>query len=454
MKRMINNREILNILVITIVFTSCKKFVDISEPSNRLVKSNVFKTDQSATSAVIGIYSSIVNNPNFSSQPTIAMALCSDELSNTLDLNYSEFLNNNIQPLNSYNQSIWSAAYQYIYYSNSVIEGLESSAEVSDTTKNRLLGEAKFLRAFCYYYLINLWGPVPLIKSTNYKVTSLSGRTDSLELIQQMITDLKDAQALLSEYYITSEKARPNKWTATALLSRLYLSIGDYAKAESEATSIINSNMYSLAQINSAFLLASKETIWQLQPKIFAYSFVPTAFIPSSINSIPPYPLSSNLINAFESGDQRKVNWTKSNVVSGVTYFYPYKYKVNSGTTATEHLIVFRLAEQLLIRAEARAQQNNLSGAQSDLNQVRSRASLPNSTSSDKAALLLFIEKERQVELFTEWGDRWINLKRTGRIDAVLAPIKSSNWQATDKRWPIPQRQIDVNPNLSQNEGY
>ena len=116
--------------------------------------------------------------------------------------------------------------------------------------------------------------------------------------------------------------------------------------------------------------------------------------------------------------------------------------------------MVLRLAEQYLIRAEARAQQNNISGSQSDLNLIRNRAGLVNTAANDKTALLTAIEHERQVELFTEWGHRWLDLKRTNRADAVLGPIKAPNWQPTDMLYPIPQTQIANDPNVHQNPGY
>ena len=114
---------------------------------------------------------------------------------------------------------------------------------------------------------------------------------------------------------------------------------------------------------------------------------------------------------------------------------------------------MFRLAEQYLIRSEARAQQNNLSGAASDLNTIRARAGLGVTPAATQADLLLAIEKERWVELFTEMSDRWFNLKRTGRIDAVLSLTKPQ-WQSFQALYPIPTTEITANPKLLQNPGY
>ena len=164
-----------------------------------------------------------------------------------------------------------------------------------------------------------------------------------------------------------------------------------------------------------------------------------------------------DLINAFEAGDERSTNWVgRFTDVTG-TWYYPFKYKVQDGNQAvpiTEALTLLRLAEQFLIRAEARTQQGNFTGAQEDLNMIRNRAGLANTTANDQSSLLMAIEHERRVELFTESNHRWFDLKRTRRADAVLGGIKS-NWQPTDVLYPIPQSDFDKNSNLKpQNPGY
>ena len=144
---------------------------------------------------------------------------------------------------------------------------------------------------------------------------------------------------------------------------------------------------------------------------------------------------------------------------NGTTFYYPYKYKKGDDYSSnppppTEYYIVFRLAEQYLIRAEARAQQGNIGGGQADINLIRNRSGLANTIASDKGNLLSAVEHERQIELFAEWGHRWLDLKRTNRADQVLGAIKGASWQSTDKVYPIPQSQIQLNPFLTQNPGY
>ena len=121
--------------------------------------------------------------------------------------------------------------------------------------------------------------------------------------------------------------------------------------------------------------------------------------------------------------------------------------------------MMFRLAEQYLIRAEARAQQNNISDAQADLNKIRTRARLPNTTAADKNSILSAILHERQTELFSEWGNRWFDLKRTNNIDAVMSimtPKKANGlqWQSYKQLNPLPFTEIQRDPSLLQNLGY
>jgi len=112
------------------------------------------------------------------------------------------------------------------------------------------------------------------------------------------------------------------------------------------------------------------------------------------------------------------------------------------------------LAEQYLIRAEARTNLGNINGAQEDLNIIRNRAGLDNTTASTPSELLIAILKERYVELFTEHGHRWFDLKRMGFADDILSPIKE-HWQTTDILLPIPETELQMNSNLKpQNSGY
>jgi len=134
-------------------------------------------------------------------------------------------------------------------------------------------------------------------------------------------------------------------------------------------------------------------------------------------------------------------------------YTYDYKYKQTSTPTSSsviEDYMLLRLAEQYLIRAEARAWQNNLNGAIDDINAIRTRAGLTAlSYGMTQGDVLLSIEKERKLELFGEgYSHRWIDLIRTGRVDAVLGAEKGSTWKSSAAVLPIPDKEILNNPAL------
>ena len=137
------------------------------------------------------------------------------------------------------------------------------------------------------------------------------------------------------------------------------------------------------------------------------------------------------------------------------TLFFANKYKsIFNVTESLEHSIIFRLEEQYLIRAEAKAHLGIIEESQTDLNTIRNRAGLANTTASTKETLLTAILNERFVEFFTEQGQRWFDLKRTEEAKNEIATIKS-NWNDTDLLLPIPETEIEVNPNLKpQNPGY
>jgi starch-binding outer membrane protein, SusD/RagB family len=108
-----------------------------------------------------------------------------------------------------------------------------------------------------------------------------------------------------------------------------------------------------------------------------------------------------------------------------------------------------------LIRAEARMQLGNIAGAIEDVNIIRSRAGLTpllTSLTPDEAASA--IQQERRIELFAELGHRWLDLKRTNKVDLVIGTLKPSTWKPTAALWPVPLDQISANPSLTQNKGY
>jgi hypothetical protein len=456
-----NTKAITLFTVALVIFSasSCKKFLTPNPEQSAIQASQAFSTDASATSVVAGIYTSMMYG-GLATTPTngtlgVLLGLASDELDGYnqtyLDWQNDQFINTGAGP----DYYTWSDIYNYIYQCNAAIEGMNASTGMSDSIRTQLSGECYFIRAFCYFELTNMYGPVPLVTSSNYQANATLGRTDSSAIYQQVLADLQKAESLLTPAYPSANMVRPNLYTAQALLARVYLYQGKWAQAEAEVDSVL-AGPYSLAtSLGGVFKITSPEVIWELYPVSTggnnAYDF--GFYTPASSQSGPKYYLTSILINSFEPGDKRAANWMTAYPFNGTTYYYPSKYVTPKSSPATQYNVVLRLAEQYLIRAEARAEQNNLSGAAADLNAIRARAGLGAATASDQTSLLAAIAHERQVELFTEWGHRWFDLKRTGAINAVLGTEKPT-WTPDASLLPIPKLELQADVNLTQNPGY
>ncbi len=453
----------------SLLFASCGDFLRIDPPKTEVVAETVFTDDVTAVSALRGIYSLMMTNPSFTNGEIDRFAgLSADEFSNYKNENeQQQFFFPSLLATNNVVYSVfWKEAYLYISNANALLEGIQSAAAISEDAKGKLEGEAKFIRAFCHFYLVNLFGDVPYVTSTDYRINSALARIPKEQVYGHIINDLLDAQRLLADdfSFANNQRSQPNRGAATALLARVYLYTGAWANAESQATSLItNSNVYSLgSDLNTIFLANSSEAIWQLQPvrpeqvtmqgQLFILATPPA----SSFGGVS---LRDGLLTSFETGDDRRTAWVGTYLDGDQAYYYPnkYKYRAYATTNLTEYAMVLRLAEQYLIRAEARVQQDKLALAIADVDAIRNRAGLPlignTNPSIGKSDLLLAIEQERRIEFFAEWGHRWLDLKRTDRANAVLSSIKT-DWQETDVLYPIPLSEILVNPNLTQNLGY
>jgi tetratricopeptide (TPR) repeat protein len=448
--------------ILIMLLSACTGFVEIAAPKDQIPSEKIFLNDELATSAIRGIYSQMMTSISFASggvgSVTVLAGRSADEYIDYNTAGALQFSTNNLSPANSELQNgLWKSPYTIIYYANSVLEGLELSVNVSAALKTQLIAEAKFVRAFCYFYLSNLFGPVPLILTTDYRINAVAANTSQNVIYQQLLKDLSEARLGLSEAYPSSERIRPNKSTATALLARVYLYMGDWSNAEKMASAVIEKDQdYKiLDDLDQVFLKNSPEAIFQMpaasnmntrEGQIFILNTAPGA----GTNVI----LNDKLVNAFESGDRRLAKWVGKFSNTSGTWYYPYKYKVKSSTVITEYSMVLRLAEQYLIRAEARTKLGKYKEAREDLYVIRKRAGLAEVFFNTEPELLTAIEQERRMEFFAEWAHRWLDLKRTNRADAVLGPLKAPNWQSTDVLYPIPAAERAKNSNLEQNNGY
>ncbi|MBW8688178.1 RagB/SusD family nutrient uptake outer membrane protein [Chitinophaga rhizophila] len=439
-----------------LLLCGCRKMLDVGTPIDRTTTNAAFDTDVSAAAVLTGLYFTMSTSGAFMGNTGMSYlcALSADEflLQQEDPLSLSLYQND----IRTTHVPFWRVLFQCIYVANAAVEGLSATTRLTPAIQRQLLGEARFMRAFCYFYLVNLFGEVPLVTTTDYKVNAGMRRTPVTRIYAQIIADLKEARQLLAATYFkgdilseSQERVRPNKWAATTLLARVYLYQENWAEALEAATAVLdNRDSYNMVSLPQVFLKDSKECIWQLQPANETFTDDGALFIDQR-----PVQISASLLHAFAYNDQRKRYWLK-----GSTSPYPAKYlAADLSATAKEYLVVLRLAEVYLIRAEARAHTGDISGARADLNVIRHRAGLPVTDAGDTDMLTTLILQERRIELFAEWGHRWMDLKRTRTIQQVMpaaARAKAANWQSYDALYPIPVSERLLNKNLSQNEGY
>ena len=484
---------------LVLFFSSCKKFVDSDTPENQLTAATVFTTDPTALGAMTGLYSSMTTNTVFLTAYSCMPALSADELQNyATDAQTVQLYSNSISLSSNTTDNLWTRAYPLIYMANAAIQGVQQSRTLSTAVANQVLGEAEFMRAFYSFNLVNEFGGVPLVTNTNYVTNESISRSTVPEVYAQIVSDLQDAQSRLTDNYldgtnsVTNNRIRPNKGAAEALLARTYLYTGNWAAADSLATIVINNTgQYSLDSLNSVFLANSTEAIFQLQPAgigglntpegyWYILSGDPASFSTATQGKIAT--ISSGLLNAFEPGDNRQADWvgsyTDNTTTPATTYYFPYKYKIGSygNASVTEYSMVLRLAEQYLIRAEAEIEQGQTAAGIADLNVLRSRArgaatlAIPNplpplSAGLSQSDAMAALVQERRIELFSEFGHRWYDLKRlpglsnpSGSLADEVMPAataaKGGTWNDEWELYPVPLTDMEADPKLVQNPGY
>ena len=448
--------------------TACTDFVEVGLPKQQLANEVVFNDPATAEAALKGIYVQMRDSgllSGGSSGLNYCLGLYTDELKlNTSNQAFEVFQNHTLLSTDGTIKIWWDSAYNQIYAANSVIEGVENSESLTSEDRDQFKGEALFIRSYLHLLLTELFGDIPYITTTDYIENTTVTRMPRDLVYDHIITDLNLAASLMSDSDISSAgnpHIRPYATVAEAVLARAYLYTEDWVMAEAAADIVIAEFGTLEPDLNRVFLKDATSTIWQFKSgpdganTVEGATFIFTG-TPSSVAT-----LTDNLFFAFETGtifqpgDQRKPNWIKTVSNSQGTWRHPYKYKERNNTgSSVEYSIQLRLAEQYLIRAEARAHLENITGAQADINTIRNRAGLGNTTAATLDDLLDAILQERRVELFTEKGHRWFDLKRMGKAIEVLAPIKPG-WQDTDVLFPIPNAELLLNPNLlPQNDGY
>ncbi|MBE8723450.1 RagB/SusD family nutrient uptake outer membrane protein [Flavobacterium hungaricum] len=449
---------------LTVLFNSlfsCDSFIEVGLPKSQLTTEAVFEDYNTAEAALLNIYSGIRDRGILTGTGqgisnllgNYADELVSSESPTNSSLN---FYKNSLMTTNTAVSGFWTVSYNQIYAANAILEGTHKSDKMTIEQKKQLQGECYFIRALLHFYLSELFGSIPYITDTDFRKNSKATRMPLPLIYENIEADLQKALTMIPSQYLEQERVRPNAAAVQALLARIYLYNKAYGEASNAASAVLNQNqLYILETLNTAFLISSKETIWQLHAGTAGRNTSEASYFTFTAIPPPQVYLSGTLLSSFDAADLRRTAWIKAVTKNSATFYHAFKYKENNATAVSkEYSIVFRLAEQFLIRAESRAYQGDLIGAKEDLNKVRNRAGLTNTGAVSQQEIIEAVVHERRHELFTEQGHRFFDLKRTGKLDNVLGPIKMA-WNTTNILLPIPQSELATNPNLlPQNPGY
>jgi len=428
-----------SILILSISILSCESYLDV-ESFDKVSDANVIFDKSSAETAVRGAYRSLASlNYSSSFQNTILQSGGDVRSLNNAqtDLNIINYdLRSDIGFLSTY----WGNFYNTINRANHVIQKVPNVNDVKLTPelRNQLLGEAYFIRAYSYFDLARVFGGVQIFLTPTTKASDKLGvlRSSQAEVYEQVLADLNLAEQLLPT---TIVRNRATKFTAYALKARLHLYQNKFEEAEIDVNNVLVNSGYRLIK---PFNLAAGTTESVLEFS-FSVNDVNSGYSlwNTSNRSTEPKAVLHNLLNDPAVGGERKILSVKNAAGQFIGGIYPTNISAAYG---------IRTAELYLIRAEARARKAapDLTGSLSDLNIVRDRSGIANSSAATKEDILLAIENERRVEFALE-PDRWFDLVRTGRAATVL------NITNTDKYiFPIPAAERLADPSLSQNPSY
>jgi hypothetical protein len=450
------------IAVFAFVVVSCREILE-PPPVDLLVDDLVLRGPEDMEPIRMGLYNGL---RSFGSTTIFAGDFTPDYIQNNgTYTDFNELGTKNITPANTLASTLWGNIYYTIYIANFIQENVGEVSRVSQAEKDELLAEARFCRAYAYFIAVNTFGDVPKVTTTDVQTNRTIARSPKEEILRWVLEDYEAALEVLPLRWHADNQVL-NKQFATlnavkAALARFYLYDGNWEKAEALASEVINSRAQSLDSsyvtvISTEF---DSESILEL-----AYANSSTddpGTSTTGLNNIlvgrrEVIPSNSYIqeILAPNAGTRRATVSFNSNSQQGR----------DNGWTVTKHgtpdqgnnnITVFRLAEMYLIRAEARAQLGRISGtsgALADVNVLRQRAKAPLAVFGNRETALSVIETERLYELSFE-GHRWYDLKRTGRLNAVMNPF-SANWNDKYGLWPVPVTEMQRNRLLTQNIGY
>lgn len=433
-----------------LLLVSCKKFLDV-DPIDSVSDGQTIVDKTSAETAVRGLYRSLAADGYYGLTFPAIGYLSGDNVQWTGSQSIvQQFITHNVRADNAYIGNSWSAIYVTINRANHI---LAKVPEVNDplfpqNLRNQLIGEAHFIRALAYFDLVRTWGGVQIVLEPTESAGDKNGikRSTPEQTYAQVLSDLNAAEPLLPE---TTNRFRATKKTVWALKARYHLYREEWAEAETYAGKLIDDAVnYQLVKPYSAWFannaVATAESVFELSYSATYTNGHRTQWQPPANGGTRQWAPADQLITQLNDaaiGGSRNAIIAKTS--AGLWYGNLY-YR----SPATDPAYIIRMAEVYLVRAEARAQQDKLAEAAADLDAVRNRAELPNSTVSGKDELLLAIEAERKLEFPFE-PHRWFDLVRTGRATAVLGVTDVNKLLL-----PIPAADVLIDPALDQNTGY
>jgi len=435
------------LLSVVLLATSCKKYLE-EVPNNALPTESSITDASTARAAIIGTYDRL-QGYYASSYPTLGTITTDNVIFNGTLSEYLQLDQNAIPTDNVITVSAYQGIYRTINSANSVIAYVPhlNDPQLTATERNKILGEAYFIRALSYFDLGRGWGGVQLQLQPTSDLSVLKGikRSTLDQTYDQVLADLIQAEQLLPEDATTRNRAQ--KSAARALRARLHLYRKQWADAENFATQVIGNTKYSLVKPFRTFFTTpfqTAESVLELAYSVNDRNSYWNLWYPSSSGGQftlkPSDALVAKLNNPAIGGTRNSLIAGSGSTVYGVLY--------NTTATSTDPSYLIRIAELYLIRAEARAQQNKLADALTDLNAVRARADVSASTASTQASIIQAIEDENAVEFPFE-AHRWFDLVRTERTGSVLGIGNRNFWL-----FPIPYSDVQSDPDVTQNPGY
>ena len=443
---------LLTAIVLTTVVSCSKKLGEVN-PDTQLRFESI--TDSDLPYIINGTYQALTNNSYNS------YYFLHDLMSDDVETLPGSVYDGNVIPISDNSTGL---NFQYAYKAIANVNILLRYAEgKSDSAVRQAYGQSKFLRAYCYLRLVQYYGGVP-IKLGSESVNDKPARNTAEQVYDLIINDLQSAISILPDFSTgTLASFKISKQAAQALLARVYLETGKNAEAKAEALGVINSGKFALDNIFSnlfAYNSSSAENIYRIGENSTATSNPANSGLAFNYGSgdlvgTPPakvgagsYWIDSNLVKSYEPTDKRKALYTyKLNPGLGLSVYYSTKFPAE-----TNHAYpVLRLSEMYLIAAEADARLGTIDVSRYNAVRTARGASIKaNSDFTTTQHFLSELEQERRREFVGE-AQRWQDMRRFGRAIPFLA---SKLRPAGNVLLPIPDKEIFLDPNMTQNQDY